>query len=163
MVIDPCLMINNFSCWPFWAFFNHSSLNQMQTCHQTCTFYHTFPFVLFSYFSIKILFLQKIYVVHQGLFVTYLYVYVHDNIFKDNYSKFVKSPNPHSQRVFGNCVESTWTVLYYVPLFFTFSSRNISPFKMSDTLTFVLYVTKYIESFSNTASFMKTVPSVYTL
>ena len=30
------------------------------------------------------------YVVHQGLFVTYLYVYVYDNISKDNNSKFPK-------------------------------------------------------------------------
>ena len=49
-----------------------------------------------SYFSIEILFMQKIQVVHQCLFVTYLYVYVYDNIPKDNNSKFPKSPNPHS-------------------------------------------------------------------
>lgn len=43
---------------------------------------------------------------------TYLrvYVYVYDNISKDN--KFPKSPNPHSQRGFGNGVESVRTVLY---------------------------------------------------
>ena len=32
--------------------------------------------------------------VHEGLFVTYLYVYVYDNISNDNNSKFPKSPNP---------------------------------------------------------------------
>ena len=36
--------------------------------------------MLLSYFSIKILFRQKISVVYQGLFVTYLYVYVYDDI-----------------------------------------------------------------------------------
>ena len=86
---------------PFLGMFDHSSLNQMQTCHQTytchqtCTFYHIFHSCFFVYFSIKILSIQKIYVVHQGLFITYLYVYVYDNISKDNDSKFPKSPNPH--------------------------------------------------------------------
>ena len=31
-------------------------------------------------------------------FVTYLYVYVYDNICKDNNSNFLKSLNPHSWR-----------------------------------------------------------------
>ena len=43
--------------------------------------------------------------------VTYLYVYVYDNISKDNNSKFPKSPNLHSQRGFGNGVKSERTVL----------------------------------------------------
>ena len=44
-LIDPCLMYKKifFLDDLFWACFDHSSLNQMQTCHQTCTFYHTFP------------------------------------------------------------------------------------------------------------------------
>ena len=50
--------------------------------------------------------IQKIEVVHQGLFVSYLYVYVYDNIYKDNKSKFPKTPYPHTQRGFGNGVES---------------------------------------------------------
>ena len=36
--------------------------------------------MLLSYFFISILFIQKISVVHEGLFVTYLYVYVYDDI-----------------------------------------------------------------------------------
>ena len=50
--------------------------------------------MLFSNFSIYILFIQKISVVYQ--FVTYSYVYVYDNISKDNHFKFPKPPNPHS-------------------------------------------------------------------
>ena len=38
----------------------------------------------------------KMYVGHQGLFLTYLYVYVCAIISKDNSSKFLKSTNPHS-------------------------------------------------------------------
>ena len=40
--------------------------------------------MLFSYFSIKIIFIQTIQVVRQGSFVTYLYIYVYDTISKDN-------------------------------------------------------------------------------
>ena len=39
-----------------------------------------------------------------------MYVYVYDNISKDNNSKFPKSPNPHSYCGFGNGVESVQTV-----------------------------------------------------
>ena len=38
---------------------------------------------------------MELFIVHQGLCVTYLCVYVYDNISKDNNSKFPKSPNSH--------------------------------------------------------------------
>ena len=50
----------------------------------------------FLLFHLNLINTKKIGVVHQGLFVTYLYVYVYDNISTDNNSKFPKSPNPHS-------------------------------------------------------------------
>ena len=37
LIIGPCLTYKKyFFLLTFWACFNHSSLNQMQTCHQTC-------------------------------------------------------------------------------------------------------------------------------
>ena len=50
---------------------------------------------LFSLLFMKNTFYTKKGVAQQSLFVTYLYVYVYDDIPNDNNSKFPKSPNPH--------------------------------------------------------------------
>ena len=60
--IDPWLMYNKifFLVDLIWACFDHSSLNQMKTCHQTCTFCHTFPFMVFSTFPFKFYLYKKL-------------------------------------------------------------------------------------------------------
>ena len=56
-----------------------------------CTHFHS-CFFLTSPFKF---FIQK--VVHQGLFVTYLYVYVYDNNSKDNNTKIISFQSHHTR------------------------------------------------------------------
>ena len=47
------------------------------SCHQTWTFYHKFPFMLFSYFSISILFIQKFQLsIKDYLLLNYTFLYM---------------------------------------------------------------------------------------
>ena len=60
----------------------NSNQNEILTSHKTRALFHTFPLTL----TLTLLFIKC--VVQPRLFVTYLYVYVYDNISKDNNSKF---------------------------------------------------------------------------
>ena len=51
---------NSFFCWPFWACFDLEPNEPNVDLSSKITFYHTFPFMLFSYFSIKIYLYKKI-------------------------------------------------------------------------------------------------------
>ena len=71
------------------------------------------PFIFFSYFSNKIILIQKNLVVLQEFFVTYLYVYGYDKILKEHSSKFSKSPNVQFYRGFGDGARSGSFNEYY--------------------------------------------------
>ena len=105
-VINPCLMYKQifFLADLFQAYFDHSSLNQM------CLYFlsQIFPFMLFSYFYIKILFYEKFKLSIKDYL---LLIHTFMGISQDNNLKFQKSPKPHYQRRFGNGVESGMTVL----------------------------------------------------
>ena len=107
--------------------FEHSSQNQMQTCHQTCTFHHTFLFMLFSYISILLLFIQKFKLSIKDyllLIYTFMCMIIFLKIiilsFQNHQNRILKSDLGMAQKRYGlSCI---WYTHLFVNMSANFSS-----------------------------------------
>ena len=122
----------------YWACFFHFSMIEMQTCHQTYTFQHTFPCILFSYFSIKILFSKNFKFSNKDYF-TYLYIYRYDSkvtishrMYQHNLQPMVLIPDIYTYIIRSLAMRIKLTIMKHMYIHLYFEKCTGRYFKVRD-------------------------------